>query len=92
MVGQSVGRAGRVFTSTSVVVYCFGTTVTFLIMIGMAISVVEFQSRGYKIWYIFWLKCTYSIENSVWPEKLFGKFGFSTSNFAVFKSQKHFKT
>ena len=53
VVGQSVGRAGRVFTSTSVVVYCFGTTVTFLIMIGMTISVVEFQSRGYKIRYIF---------------------------------------
>jgi len=34
VVGQSVGRAGRVFTSASVVVYCFGTTVTFLIMIG----------------------------------------------------------
>ena len=49
MVGQSVGRAGRVFTSTSVVVYCFGTTVTFLIMIGMAISVVEFQAQGYNI-------------------------------------------
>ena len=51
MVGQSVGRAGRVFTSTSVVVYCFGTTVTFLIMIGMAILVLEFQAWGYKMFF-----------------------------------------
>ena len=51
VVGQSVGRAGRVFTSTSVVVYCFGTTVTFLIMIGMAILVLEFQAWGYKMFF-----------------------------------------
>ena len=32
--GQSIGRSARIFTSLCVVVYCFGTTVTFLIMIG----------------------------------------------------------
>ncbi len=34
VIGQSVGRLGRIITSLCVVVYCFGTTVTFLIMIG----------------------------------------------------------
>lgn len=34
VMGQSIGRGARIFTSVSVVVYCFGTTVTFLIMIG----------------------------------------------------------
>ena len=34
VMGQSVGRGGRIFTSLCVVIYCFGTTVTFLIMIG----------------------------------------------------------
>lgn len=34
VMGQSVGRFGRILTSLCVVVYCFGVTVTFLIMIG----------------------------------------------------------
>lgn len=34
VMGQSIGRSARIFTSLCVVVYCFGTTVTFLIMIG----------------------------------------------------------
>lgn len=32
--GQTTGRIGRLLTSLAVVLYCFGTTVTFLIMIG----------------------------------------------------------
>ena len=34
VMGQSVGKFGRVLTCLAVVIYCFGTTVTFLIMIG----------------------------------------------------------
>ena len=32
--GQNVGRIGRIVTSFCVVLYCFGTTVSFLITIG----------------------------------------------------------
>jgi sodium-coupled neutral amino acid transporter 7/8 len=34
VMGQSIGGVGRLITSVCVVIYCFGTTVTFLIVIG----------------------------------------------------------
>ena len=34
VVGQSVGRIGRILTSFCVAIYCFGVTVTFMIVIG----------------------------------------------------------
>ena len=55
MVGQSVGACGRIFCSITNVVYMFGTTVTFLIMLGdqfARILVSEVGADYWQIWYM----------------------------------------
>ena len=42
VMGACFGRVGRIITSVCVVIYCFGTTVTFLIMIGGKLDILFF--------------------------------------------------
>ena len=55
MVGQSVGAGGRIFCSITNAVYMFGTTVTFLIMLGDQFARILVSVVGadyWKTWYM----------------------------------------
>ena len=55
MVGQSVGAGGRIFCSITNAVYMFGTTVTFLIMLGDQFARIFEATVGadfYLTWYM----------------------------------------
>ena len=55
VMGACFGRIGRILTSLCVVVYCFGTTVTFLIMIGDQYDRIFASLIGPDFCYTFYL-------------------------------------